>query len=86
LFADSPDAEDKSVVGEGSWELDSEEAEGVSARVADSRGVAEGEVSAAGEFSGAGDRDVSEGPFGWFAGEASGVAEEIGRAIEISRL
>jgi hypothetical protein len=87
LFVDSPDVRDKSAVGdgEGSCELDPGEAEDVSEGIGDSRGVAGGVLSGTGEFSGLGNPDASEGLFGGFAGEASGVAEETARAIEISR-
>ena len=70
LFVDSPDVGDKSAVdvGEGSCELDSGEAEDARAEGAgESRGVAGGELSGAGEFSGVGSADASKGLFGGFA-------------------
>ena len=88
LSVDSPDARGKSAddVGEGSCELDSGEAEDARAEgVGESRGVAGGELSGAGEFSGVSGPEASEGVFGGFAREASGIGEETALAIEISR-
>ena len=67
LSVDSPDGRDKSGVddGEGSCELDSGEAEDVSEGLGDTRAVARGEFSGAGEFSGV--ADASKGLFGGFA-------------------
>ena len=88
LFVDGPDAGDKSAVGvgEAACELNSDEAEDVSAEgVGDSTGVVEGELSGTGELSGVDTRDVSGEALGGLAADASGVAERTGRTNEISR-